>query len=148
MVWGILGDLTFRAVESPRGLSDGETYQYAEHKVIEGKPRLQWTGDGLRTIKLDMRWARNWCEPVAMLETLRAMAATHAAHALVYGDGTYPGSFVIEGIDRTIKDTDPSGAVTEIEVSVSLKEWVGGAVVSGGATGPGVDAPSAVSVGA
>jgi hypothetical protein len=38
-VFAILGEIPFQVVGSPEALSDSRSYDYAEHRVVQARPR-------------------------------------------------------------------------------------------------------------
>lgn len=137
-MWVSLGDLRFELLTAPSAASRKLAATYTEHARVEGKPHLQWTGDELETLDLDFHLFRHprIGDPDAQIQALADAMAKHEALPLVYGDGRYPGRYVITGVTVTTKETADNGATVEANVKVSLKEWIG-------ATGSGTDAPSA-----
>ncbi len=139
-----LGDVAFDLPTYLDGYGGKRTYEYAEHKVIEGKPKLQWTGDGLEELTLDVVLHASYCNPEDQLNTLRDAAASHKAQPLVLGSGVYRGRYVITDIAETTRHTDPQGRAIHLETKVTLKEYVGdeslqagNAVVAAGEPIPG-----------
>ena len=47
MTWGVLGEIEFEVLSHPSAQSERTTADYAEHARLQGKPLLQWVGDGL-----------------------------------------------------------------------------------------------------
>lgn len=137
-MWVSLGDLRYELLTAPTAASRKLGATYSEHARVEGKPRLQWTGDELETVDLEFHLFRHARigDPDAQIQALADAMAKHEALPLVYGDGRYPGRFVITAVTVTTKETAPDGATVEATVKVSLKEWVG-------ESGAGSDAPSA-----
>ena len=43
----LLGEITFDLITYFEGMEASFSANYAEHALIEGKPRLQWVGDNL-----------------------------------------------------------------------------------------------------
>ena len=80
-MFALLGDIPFQVVGSPEAFSDSRGYDYAEHRVVQARPRLQWLADDLVTIRLEMLLHRSFTEPAASLLVLRQAASTHAARS-------------------------------------------------------------------
>lgn len=121
-MFALLGDITFQVVGSPESLSDSRRYDYAEHRVIQDRPRLQWLADDLMTIRLEMLLHRSFTDPSASLLVLRQAAAAHMALPLIFGNGDFRGYFVITRIDTLSRQMSGSGDLFEIEVRVGLCE--------------------------
>jgi phage protein U len=121
-VFAILGDIPFQVVGSPESLSDSRGYDYAEHRVIQDRPVLQWLADDLETIQLEMLLHQSFTNPTVNLLLLLQAAETHAALPLVFGNGYFRGYFVIAKIDTLSKQLSGSGDLFAITVRLSLRE--------------------------
>lgn len=131
-----LGDIEFKLLGGPLGLSGEEPVEYAEQKVIEGKPRLQWVGDGLQTISLPARFHAEFCDPAARLEELRRAKDEHKAWPLLYDTGRLIGMFVITRLGRREEQSD-QGRIISLTVDIDLKECVPDPEAAQNAKGPG-----------
>jgi phage protein U len=139
-----LGDVTFDLPTYWDAHGVRRAYEYAEHKVIEGKPRLQWVGDALDEISIKIVLHASYCNPELELNNLRNAATAHQALPYVTGAGVYKGNYVITALEEDTRHTDPQGRVIYLEAMLSLKEYVGvtstpsgEAVVTIGQTIPG-----------
>jgi phage protein U len=121
-MFAILGDIPFQIVGSPESLSDSRGYDYAEHRVIQSRPRLQWLADDLETIQLEMLLHRSFTAPAANLLVLQQAAETHAALPLVFGNGDFRGYFVITRIETVSRQMSGSGDLFAITVRLELCE--------------------------
>jgi phage protein U len=121
-MFAILGDIPFQVVGSPEALSDSRSYDFAEHRVVQARPVLQWLADELVTIRLEMLLHRSFTEPLASLLVLQQTASTHAALPLVFGNGDFRGYFVIETIDTISRQLSGVGDIFEITVRLTLRE--------------------------
>ena len=140
-MFAILGDIPFQVVGSPESLSDSRGYDYAEHRVIQDRPVLQWLADDLETIQLEMLLHQSFTNPAANLLLLLQAAETHAALPLVFGNGYFRGYFVIAKMDTLSKQLSGSGDLFAITVRLSLRE----SPVSFNPAGPAI--PSFVPIG-
>src|SRR5208282_3162448 len=95
---------------------------YAEQRVAQARPRLQWLADDLMTIRLELLLHQSFTEPAASLLVLRQAAATHAALPLIFGNGDFRGYFVITRIDTQSRQLSGSGDLFAITVRLSLRE--------------------------
>jgi phage protein U/ElaB/YqjD/DUF883 family membrane-anchored ribosome-binding protein len=118
-----LGNIPIQLI-MPTGMDSSQAYNYAEHPVIEGKPLLQYIGDGLETFNIQIRFHVSYCTPGLELKRLRAEAAKHQALPLLFANGTYKGRYVITGIDVTTEITADDGSLMSVDVKTTLKEWV------------------------
>ena len=121
-MFAILGDIPFEVVGSPEALSDSRGYDYAEQRVVQARPRLQWLADELVVVQLDMMLHRSFTDPAASLLILRQAAATHSALPLIFGNGDFRGYFVITRIDTQSRQLSSLGDLFAITVRVALRE--------------------------
>lgn len=121
-MFAVLGDIPFQVVGSPEALSDSRRYDYAEHRVVQARPVLQWLADDLVTIRLEMLLHRSFTEPLASLLVLQQTASAHAALPLVFGNGEFRGYFVIETIDTVSRQLSGVGDLFAILVRLTLRE--------------------------
>ena len=122
-MFAVLGEIQFEVVGSPEGYESAGAYDFAEQKVIESKPQLQWVGDELERLNFELLWHASFTNPGAQLALLRATAAEHLALPLVFGDGGFRGFFVIESIKVKSQQLSAGGAPIAIRVGLALKEW-------------------------
>ena len=122
-MFAVLGDIQFEVVGSPEAYESAGTYDFAEQKVIESKPQLQWVGDDLERLKFEIMWHASFTNPAAQLAELRATAEEHLALPLVFGNGGFRGFFVVESINVKSQQLSASGAPIAIRVALALKEW-------------------------
>ena len=123
-MFAALGDIQFEVVGSPEGYESAGAYDFAEQRVIESKPRLQWVGDDLERLKFELMWHSSFTNPAVQLALLRATAAQHLALPLVFGNGGFRGFFVIESIKMKSQQLSAGGAPIAIRVALALKEWI------------------------
>jgi phage protein U len=130
-VFAVLGDISFEVVGSPERFESTRSYGFAEHRVVESRPRLQWVGNDLERVKFELMLHSSFGNPARQLARLRAAAASHLAQPLVFGNGGFRGFFVIESIGVQSQQLSSSGAPISIRVALALKEWAAGAELSG-----------------
>lgn len=124
-MWATLGDLRFELLRAPESADLSIGHTYAEHAVIEGKPKLQWTGDALRERNWTIRLHHSFCDPETVMTALRTASAGHQALPLSLGTGTYLGRYVIVSVNEETLFTGPTGRVMELAATLKLKEWAG-----------------------
>jgi phage protein U len=104
-----------------------QQWYYAEQRVIESTPRLQWIGTGLQTVTIGMLFHQSFTDPAGQLAALIGAASDHQARALVFSNGTHEGYFVINAIRTVQKHMSDAGDPISIKVNVELKQWALGA---------------------
>ena len=123
-MFAALGDIQFEVVGSPETYESAAAFDFAEQKVIESKPLLQWVGNDLERLKLELMWHASFTNPGAQLAQLRATAAGHLALPLVFGNGGFRGFFVIESINVKSQQLSAGGSPIAIRVALALKESI------------------------
>jgi phage protein U len=123
-LFGALGEIQFEVVGSPEAYESAGAYDFAEQRMVESKPQLQWVGDDLERLKFELTWHATFTNPAVQLARLRATAAEHLALPLVFGNGGFRGLFVIESINVKSQQLSAGGAPIAIRVALALKEWI------------------------
>ena len=123
-MFAALGEIQFEVIGSPEGYESAGAYDFAEQRVIESKPRMQWVGDDLQRLDFELMWHVSFTNPAVQLALLRATAAQHLALPLILGVGTYLGLFVIESIKVKSMQMSDLGGLLAIRVALALKEWI------------------------
>lgn len=126
-MFAVLGDITFETLTSPEAFRSTSDYHFAEHKIVEAAPRLQWLANELQKISLDLRFHVAYTNPATQMNRLRAAAEDHQARALVFGNGVHRGYFVIETLEETHEQLADDGSYIAIAVRLELQEWIPGA---------------------
>ena len=121
-MFALLGDVPFEVIGSPEALSESYSYDYAEQRVVQARPRLQWLADDLLNIRLEMLLHRAFTNPAASLLVIKQAASAHAALPLVFGNGEFRGYFVITGIETIARQLSSTGDPFAIAVRLNLRE--------------------------
>jgi phage protein U len=126
-MFALLGEISFQVIGSPEIFESSRRFDYAEHRVVEDLPRLQWLAAELENITLAMLFHASFTDPAAQLAALLAAARDHQARALVLGNGVFRGYFVVESVATSDLQLAADAAPIAIRVRASLREWVPGA---------------------
>lgn len=126
-MFALFGEISFAVVGSPEVFGSSRRFRYAEQEVVEERPRLQWVGDGLETITLAMLFHVSFTDPATQYGALLAAGQDHQARALVLGDGTFRGFFVVEAVAAKNIQLASDAHPLAIRVQVRLRQWVPGA---------------------
>ncbi|QOK96819.1 phage tail protein [Ralstonia pseudosolanacearum] len=124
-MFALLGDVQFDLITYFDGFELQFGADFAEHALIEGKPRLQFVGDQLDEIRIQLAFHAYYCDPEAELAKLKKAVAAHQAMALVLGNGDYKGWFVLTEAQATSTQTDKAGTLIALEANITLREFVG-----------------------
>ncbi|MDR1709993.1 MAG: phage tail protein [Candidatus Accumulibacter sp.] len=124
-MYAVLGDIEFDLITYFDGFESRFGADFAEHALIDGKPRLQWVADALDEIGIELTFHRMFCDPEAELARLKSALTAHQAMALVLGNGDYKGWFVLTEAETTARQTDAWGTLVAVEARITLREFVG-----------------------
>ena len=126
-MFALLGEIFFEVLTSPEAFRSRNEYTYAEHKIVEAAPRLQWLANDLQKITLDLGFHVAFTNPATQMNLLRTVAEAHQANPLVFGNGVFRGYFVIESIEEIFHQLADDGSYVAISAKVELREWIPGA---------------------
>lgn len=118
-----LGNVQFELLPI-EALDETFAWAYAEHQVIEGKPRLQFIAFNLDELSISVRWHFTFCDPEKEFATLKAEADLHQALPFIFANGKNLGRYVIYEIAKTLLSTADNGRPLCIEAKLKLKEFV------------------------
>lgn len=125
MSWGILGDIEFEVLSHPSAQSERTTADYAEHARIQGKPKLEWIGEGLDELSLEIGLHVAVGDPEARVRQLKKAKSDHDPLPYVLGSGDFRGIYLITALDVTTRKTDNLGRLYAALVSLTLREYTG-----------------------
>jgi len=125
-MFALLGEISFQVIGSPEIFESSRRFDYAEHRVVEDRPRLQWLAAELESITLAMLFHASFTDPTAQLAALLAAADDHQARALVLGNGVFRGFFVLESVATSDIQLGADATPIAIRVRSNLREWAPG----------------------
>lgn len=117
-----LGDIVFEGLKGLTGLRTRKTSSLAQHAVIDGKPKLQKTGDNLDEVSLEMTFHSSFCTPETEISRLDSAISNGEILPLITGTGEALGNFVIAERSNSVQHTFKDGAIILARVSVTLIE--------------------------
>ena len=129
-MFALYGDVPFELIGSPESFVSALRFDYAEHPLVESKPLLQWVGDGLERLELEMLFHASFTNPTLQLDALIAAAEDHLARPLVLGNGQFLGFFVTTELASEALQHAADGTALAIRVRAVLCEWAFGAELS------------------
>lgn len=119
-----LGEIVFELLKSPSEISEVRKWEWAEHRGMDVKPRLQKMGQGLTEISMNIKLSVFLgFDPQAMIDKLSEEADKETSVPFILGNGRIIGEFVITEIQINWKRTDNYGNLVTAELSVKLKEY-------------------------
>lgn len=120
----LLGEITFDLITYFEGMEANFSANYAEHALIEGKPRLQWVGDNLDEVSWSLVFHAGFCDPELEMLKLRGAITRHEALPLVFANGDYKGWFVPTDVRVTTRQVMRDGTLIWLEAELTLREYV------------------------
>jgi phage protein U len=117
-----LGNIRFEGLKGFSNFSHERGVNYAQHELINGKPRLQAVGDNLDSISFGMYLHSEFTNPEADIDSLRTAMQNREILPLILGNGRVLGFFVIPNFSQVNSFTDPLGNLIEVTLSVDLLE--------------------------
>ena len=121
----LLGGVSFELLHAPSSFNESHQSTFAEHATIEGKPKLQATGNALIVYDLTVKLHHILGDVNFFYQQLLEAQASQKAQALIFGRSDFKGYFVITQINSTTLFTDQNGGVLARDLVISLKEFVG-----------------------
>lgn len=118
-----LGEIVFEGLKGFDSFNDSRSTNYAEHALIEGKPRLQRVGTNLQEISLSVLLHASFCSPEVEYAAMDDARENGEVLPFVLGNGIYVGDFVIVSLQKEVIQTDFQGNIVSQSVSLSLKEY-------------------------
>jgi phage protein U len=120
-----IGDIVLSNRYGFSGFTDTRGVQYAQHALIDSKPRLQSTGDDLIALKFSIRLHRQFIIPETEIEKFTQYLNEKTIVPITLGTGEYLGEFVITNITKEVVQTLDDGTIFECTLDISILEWVG-----------------------
>lgn len=126
---GSYGKITFKVTEEEIKIFDNfnitRKARYVAHERINNKPLLQFMGLETDSISFNMQLVQGITGNVSDdLKTLQDMFKKAEVHPLFLGQKKL-GSFIIESINEAYKIVDNLGNLEVVNVSLSLREYIG-----------------------
>lgn len=112
-----LKTMTFKDAEH------SSSVEYAEHKIIGEKPKLEYIAENLDTVSLNIKLSSLFgVNPAKQLKTFDEYKTSGEIHFLVLGEEVL-GEYVIESLSKNYKEVNWFGSITELDLRVSFKEY-------------------------
>lgn len=124
-----IGDLALQLNEAPSTWREKTGFEYAEHQVLEGKPKLQALGGKLDELQLEFTLHAGQADIGFITNRLGEMRDGAEVVAVTMGDGEYLGEFVITECTFDRGAAFDNGTSLTASLSVTLREYVAAAVL-------------------
>lgn len=120
-----LGNIRFEGLKGFLSIARTRAARYAEMDRLDGKARLQRTGDELETLSFELRLHRGFSSLTADLATLNRYQSDGEVLPLIDGAGELLGNFVLRRMEETPEIQDSQGRAISVLLKVELAEFVG-----------------------
>ncbi|WP_263217952.1 phage tail protein [Pseudomonas atacamensis] len=124
-MFAILGDIEFTVAGGVSAIEHSGAADWAEHLRMQGKPLLEWVGEGLDECQLTLELHPVLGDPEQRLRALRLAKTQHQPLAWVMGSGEYLGPYVITHLSNVIRRTSATGQLLAATLQISLREYTG-----------------------
>jgi phage protein U len=121
-----LGSIIFEGLKGFESFASTKEANYAEHALIEGKPKLQRVGDNLENLQVSVLFDVAFCSPQSEIDALEAARSAGEILPLIMGDGRFAGTFIIKSAAVTHQKQSNVGSILQAEVSLTLLEFATG----------------------
>jgi phage protein U len=118
-----LGTIIFEGRRGFTSLSSTREANYAEHALIENKPKLQRVGQNLEVIEGVMFFDMSFCDPQEEIDKLESSREIGEIMPLIMGDGRFVGEFVIKTLKNTQVYHADNGRTLQAEIGITLLEY-------------------------
>lgn len=118
-----LGSMEFEGLNAPESMDSSGSANYAEHALIEGKPRLQRLGSKLDSVNMSLKIHRSFAIPENRISELQAARDNGEIMPLITGAGDVRGDFVITDVSVNYMRCADDGSIIEATIGVILKEY-------------------------
>lgn len=127
MIVGSLGKIVFmvssKYIKTIDELKMENSVDYAEHKIIKGKPKLEFLNENLKTATFNIRLsAFKNVNPLAAFEELNQYMKKGEVVRFIMGAKS-KGKFVITSLKEEHKQFSAIGTVILLVLEVSIKEY-------------------------
>lgn len=118
-----LGNIVFKGLKGYRAFQSTRETNFAQHPVIEGKPKLQRVGTNLEELALSIQFHASFCTPETEIAAMESARASATVLPFVSGTGEYFGTFVIKSLRKTMEELGTDGSIKFCTVEIELLEF-------------------------
>lgn len=122
MNYASFGSITFK-LQSYQNHQEEIDYVYAKHETIFAPSSLQFMGTELETLKLSIRFHREFCNPIQEYKKLKDISNKGKAEKLIIATRLI-GNFVIKKISSVTKQLDIWGKPVIIDCDIEFQQFI------------------------
>lgn len=120
-MYSMLGEIKFDVIPF-EGYEQSSSVNYVQCDTVSGKPALQFTGENLDEINIQLKFHADFCNPSEEIKKLNEAMRKGQSLPLIFANGDYVGNFVIKNTQKKITKTAADGTIILAEFSLSLLE--------------------------
>jgi phage protein U len=121
-MYGQLGDIIFEGLYGPEEFVRTDSVSLPLHNRIGLRPKIQFTGNDLGTVKIGIHLHRSFIDVEEALDRFRSYRTNVSHLRYITGTGSVIGTFVIAGSKQTNKQETPRGEIVSCVLEVNLLE--------------------------
>lgn len=121
-MWAQLGDIVLEGLVGFSSMSHNRETDYAEHALIEGKPRLQLIGRKLDQVQASMYVHAAFTNVAGLRAQLEEARSSGTVLPLITGAGDVVGNFVLKSTKTGVETTDRQGRVISCNIELDMLE--------------------------
>ncbi len=121
-MYGQLGDIIFEGLYGPEEFVRTDSVSLPMHNRIGLRPKIQFTGNDLGTVKIGIHFHRSFIDVEDALDRFKDYRTTATHLRYITGTGSVLGTFVIAGSKQTNKQETPRGEIVSCVLEVNLIE--------------------------
>lgn len=118
------GDIVFQPTSAPNSFRVSEGVNLVEQERLVGAPTLQDVGGVLKTIEWEIELLQVFGDVRARFEEFRNLMLSREPKPLINSTGFSEGDYVIANMTRGIQRTDHMGRMTQVNLTITLKEFI------------------------
>lgn len=120
-MYAMLGDIQFDLIPF-EGFDQSSSVNYVQCDTVSGKPALQFTGENLDEINIQLKFHADFCTPADEIKKLNSAMKKGQSLPFVFANGEYLGNFVIKSTQKKLELTASDGTIISADFSLSLLE--------------------------
>ena len=118
-----LGDIRFSERFGFSAFARTRETIYAEIPMVNGKPRIQRTGEKLEELNIGILLHADFCVPERELVKFNDYRVQSRVLPLVLGNGRVVGDYLVVSTNEVTRKTTKDGTLIMVELEISLKEF-------------------------
>lgn len=119
-----IGDIVLSGHYGFTSFSSDDGSSIVEHALIDGKPKLQATGEALTKLTFSVNMNKGFINPEAEISKFKNYISNVEPVPFTLGTGEFLGYYVLTTIKVNIEQTDNDGRIIQCTVDLAASEFV------------------------